>query len=319
MKNNKRKFSFKKQTIILLVIIAVVTISACVIIGFLNENKLIRTEAIVSIVMAGCSLMVSIGSLFISFRQESRNQKFIKDEQEKKAVKFLIDSENDINYIDFCQLYNNVKVFTNLNRKIYNEYFLLEDEVKELVHKQINIDILEFKNNWLEESYEIIESFCHEYKLGELPFTNFYEFKNYIKRLKGKKYIDYGKYENLSNEYSWMNSYDKQKVNFRQFIAQYIYVFDDRLIQILKNINKTPIEYLTITNDIKSSDTSTESLYLYCLYEISRSYLSQENYKCVLDDMEFYLEGIKIENCEDMYFKVLYALYNVSLTKKDNN
>ena len=76
MKNNKRKFSFKKQTIILLVIIAVVTISACVIIGFLNENKLIRTEAIVSIVMAGCSLMVSIGSLFISFRQESRNQKF---------------------------------------------------------------------------------------------------------------------------------------------------------------------------------------------------------------------------------------------------
>ena len=197
-------------------------------------------------------------------------------------------------------------------RKIYNNFAILDDEVKQEVLRQRKLNC-EFINGdrWIYEKINMIKNAIHELDIGDdflydngKYFTRAYKYKR-------EPLIDYKKdcfnYNDFFHIRDIFPNNHGGKLTYEQYLEDYLYFKFEKDDEIQKKkITLKPNDYLINVEELRSREEKKVCYWLMIMVEnIIRFSIRYLNYKMKEHDST---DAI-FSTYEDMYFSVLYDLY----------
>lgn len=282
---------------------------------------------IVQIVIGALSLIATVAVSFFIYWLQSRHEKEMakieeKHRQEKlaeEANNFLIDHEDERDYLPWCTIATNQHQHERHNRKIYTDFCRCSVELQNKILEMAEFTVRTIKDtDWVDTAFEKLEKDIDRYKLGEQQFL--YEGAKYFHRA-FTRYRENEFKENYNRELKtickqnllWLVSEkEKGKVSLSSYIEQY---FDFVLGEIRE-------EYIEWDNPIPPVD------YAWGYYKLSNAPEEEVCY-WIMELVENFVVNIhnrfgtsvfdsvihenttdaQAETYEDRYYDILYWMY----------
>lgn len=314
--------NISKKAIISFVALILGLFACCFILAFfVSENDVQRWMLFGTFFFGFGSICVSISALAISIKS------FINTENEKRRIvkqdanDFLIENDNEIEYIPLCLIANIYDRHRNYKRKIYNSFNKLSNEVQTEVLKQLNYDFIKINNkNWLRDAIDRVKEFIRDYDFGDCFIIDFYEKSlNYSEKAYG---INDADINIISSKYLGMQSlrfengecYDNG-ITFRHYCELYLSAKIQNDL-ILKLVPK-PLDELNKKAHLKEADENSACFWSIYVLDVFSDLIKQSP-KYKITDNVFPKVHAKIINYEDRFLYSLIGLFDLYQYKETN-
>ena len=282
---------------------------------------------IVQIIIGALSLVATVAVSFFIYWLQSRHEKEMAKIEEKQrqenlaeeANNFLIDHEDERDYLPWCTIAANLHRHERHNRKIYTDFCRCSIELQNKILEMAEFTIRTIDGTaWLDDAFEKLKADITKYKLGEQPFL--YDGAKYFHRAfsryrENEFNVDYSRQLKticVLNPMWLMGEKDKNKVCLSQYIEQY---FDF----VLGLIRKEHIEWDT---PIPPVDYAWEHYHLgyapaeevcYWIMELVDNFVVNIHNRfgtSVYDGIMWENStDAQAETFEDRYYEILYWMY----------
>ena len=282
---------------------------------------------IVQIVIGTLSLVATVAVSFFIYWLQIRHEKELtkieeKNHQEKlaeEANNFLIDHEDERDYLPWCTIATNLHRHERHSRKIYTDFCRCSVELQNKILEMAEFTIRTIEGaEWVDDAFKKLECDVKKYNLGVQPFL--YDGAKYFHR--AFLYYREHKFEQRYNrefktiyELSpllMVSEADKDKVSLSHYVEQY---FD----YILGRVNKAlilwenpypPVDYVWNTKNLGSIK---EVAVCYWIMELVENFVVNVHNRfgtSVFDSiiMENTTDA-QAETYEDRYYDILYWMY----------
>ena len=285
------------------------------------------TISFISLIVGILSVVISTFLTVTIFRYQKKQDKRLSNLQnelkqkeiEEKAKRFIIENNNELQYLSFCVFAYNIRSLKKHKRKIYTEYCLCSPEVqKEILY--LNNICTELPNNdkWLDAALECLKKDIVIHEFGRNVLYD------------GAKLFHKG-VELYGNDV-WTNSdsqcifnpigrdlvfFSEQPKNFIGYIEEYMYFKYSEYKPTFFNTNPlAPIDYvwekesLASAEEYKACAWVMEIVYAVSQTVIFNKYIEKENVSNMIKESD-----VIIETFEDKYYQAVQALYNAYYSK----
>ena len=152
---------------------------------------------IVSLIISILSLLATIAVSIVIYKLDKKNTKLREQkEMENEARVFILNNSSEKEYICLAMIAAYCFPQSNHIRKIYNDFSLLNDDVKKEVLKQLNINVVDINGiDWVYNRIELLRKAINEMEIGR---DFLYDDAKYFHRIYKYKTIDFN--------YSWLKT-----------------------------------------------------------------------------------------------------------------
>lgn len=311
-----------KASIITLITLLFGLFLCCFIIAFFVSEKDIQRWMLFGTFFFGFgSIVVSISALVISIRSyintENEKRKIVK----QAANNFLIENNDEIDYIPLCLIANIYDRHRKYKRKIYSSFNKLGSDVQIEVLKQLNYDFIKTNNrNWLRDSVNRIKEFVQNYDFGDCFILDYFEKSfNYSEKAYG---INDADISIISSRYLGMQSlrfengecYDNG-ITFRHYCELYLSakIQNDLMLKLVPK----PLDELNKNAHLKEADENSVCFWSIYVMDVFSDLIKQNPKNKIIGDV-FPKVHAKIINYEDRLLYSLIGLFNLNQYKEDN-
>ena len=282
---------------------------------------------IVQIVIGALSLVATVAVSFFIYWLQSRHEKEMTKLDEKHRIEmlseeannFLIDHEDERDYLPWCTIATNLHQHERHNRKIYTDFCRCPTELQNKILETAEFSIRTIEGTeWVDDAFEKLKADIKKYKLGEHPFL--YDDAKYFHRAFTRyRENEFKKNHNrelktiCKQNFFWLvNEKEKDKASLSSYIEQY---FDFVLGAIRK-------EYIEWDNPIPPVD------YVWEYYRLGYA-LEEDVCYWIMELVENFVVNIhnrfgtsvydsvirenstdaQAETYEDRYYDILYWMY----------
>ncbi len=269
---------------------------------------------IVNLIISILSLLATIAVSFVIYFLERKNSKKQRANEIKESAKrFIAENAEERGFLPWAVIASGCFPQNRHVRRIYNEFTLLEDDVKREVLSQVKMDIpLIIRNEWIDEKISLVIEASNQLGLGN---SFLYDGAKYFHRIYDYKESEFNKsslgyysedFEDVFGIESNILFKRSGFIPFSRYIGDYLYLkykdpgrFDakwskpfDALLQ-MKQIRETPDEsFVCAWTSIIVEETIS----------YAQDYLGYIDSSVVDTDSQ-------PETFEDRYFQILYQLY----------
>ena len=218
---------------------------------------------IANLVISILSLIATIAISFVIYFLEQHNQKVSKEKEVKQEAKrFIIDNADELDYLHWATIAVGCYPQNKHIRKIYNNFAILDDEVKQEVLKQreLNCELIN-NDKWIYGKIDLIQKAIQELDIGDdflydggKYFTRAYDYKNEsvesLENIKYErdKYNDYFQLDRMFQKHSG-------KLTYEQYLEDYLYCKFDKPDLMPKDIEvPLPNDYLISVENLRECD-----------------------------------------------------------------
>ena len=282
---------------------------------------------IVQIVIGALSLVATVAVSFFIYWLQSRHEKELakieeKNYQEKlaeEANNFLIDHEEERDYLPWCTIATNLHQHERHNRKIYTDFCRCSAELQNKILEMAEFSIRTIKGTeWADDVFEKLKADIKKYKLGEQPFL--YDGAKYFHRA-FTRYREHEFHENYNRELKtiykqnplWLIAdKDKNKVCLGAYIDQY---FNFTLGEIQKEHIEwdTPIPPVDYAWEHYHLGYAPEEDVCYWIMELVENFVVNIHSRREVSRYDSMIRenstDAQAETYEDRYYNILYYMY----------
>lgn len=271
---------------------------------------------IANLVISILSLIATIAISFVIYFLERHNQKVSKEKEVKeKAKRFIIDNVDELDYLHWATIAVGCYPQNKHVRKIYNNFAILDDEVKLEVLKQreLNCELIN-NDKWIYEKIDMVQKAIQELDIGD---DFLYDGGKYLTRTYNYKNESIESLENIKNEHDKYNDYfhirkmfqkHSGKLTYEQYLEDYLYCKFDKPDLTPPQGTKVPPpnDYLISVENLRECDENYLCYWIMIMVENVISFaIRYLQYK----ENEHTETDAQVEKFEDKYFSVLYELY----------
>lgn len=271
---------------------------------------------IANLVISILSLIATIAISFVIYFLERHNQKVSKEKEVKeKAKRFIIDNADELDYLHWATIAVGCYPQNKHVRKIYNNFAILDDEVKLEVLKQreLNCELIN-NDKWIYEKIDMVQKAIQELDIGD---DFLYDGGKYLTRTYNYKNKSIESLENIKNEHDKYNDYfhirkmfqkHSGKLTYEQYLEDYLYCKFDKPDLTPPQGTKVPPpnDYLISVENLRECDENYLCYWIMIMVENVISFaIRYLQYK----ENEHTETDAQVEKFEDKYFSVLYELY----------
>lgn len=272
---------------------------------------------IANLIIGILSLLATIAISFVIYFLEKKNNKMREEyEIKEQARKFIIDNADERDYLHWATIASGCFPQNKHKRKIYNNFTLLNDEVKNEVLKQANLDI-ELINgfDWVDDRINLLRKCIKQMGVGD---DLLYDGAKYFHRLYDYKDEDYEKYRSSFYNHELYDDVfgferiiqrTKGKVSFSRYYDDYLYCKYKDETKFKKEFVK-PLDYMLYVENIRSCEEDYACFWIGHLVELSIGFSIQY---CNISEKDHVQTDASIDTFEDRYFEILYELYYFGL------
>lgn len=276
------------------------------------------------------SLIATVVVSFMIYWLQLRHEKEIErlqENQRKKDVEnqahaFLVDHEEERDYLPWCVLASELHRHEKHSRKIYTDFCRIPDELQNQVLNMagFNIRILP-KSQWLMQAFDLLQEDIEQHQLGrDVLYDGAKYFHRGFYRYREKRWEDVDSQAIFKPIYKgpWFNP--KGELNCGAYISEYIWFtkrekkIDDILTMELNPV--PPIDYVWEGNELGKAEESIVCAWVMTLVHDIAASLPENTIdeKCTDADLIDYTDAM-VESYEDKYYAALQILYNKYVVK----
>ena len=273
---------------------------------------------IINLIISILSLLATVAISFVIYFLEKRNSKLrIEHDIREQAKRFIIENAEERGYLPWAIVASGCFPQNHHLRKIYNEFTLLDDQVKAEVLRQVDLNVPLIKGfEWVDEKIEALEESSRKLGLGD---AFLYDGAKYFHRLYDDKNREYGDslFGYWGENYKDVFGFDriglykrKGYVPFTRYVDDYLYCkfekpekFSDEWIK--------PFDYLLAAEHIR--ETPDEGIVCFWVSHIIEELICYSVKYLGFKEKEHPETDSQAETFEDRYFQVLYDLFFVDI------
>lgn len=134
---------------------------------------------IVQIVIGVLSLIATVAVSFLIYWLQHRHelelekaeQKKLDEKLEEEAHKFLIQNEDDRDYLPWCIIASNLHRHEKHNRNIYTNFCACSDKLQKKILELAEFTLTPIEGTgWVDDSFKMLEKCIEQFNLGQQPF-----------------------------------------------------------------------------------------------------------------------------------------------------
>lgn len=273
---------------------------------------------IVNLIISILSLLATIAISFVIYFLEKRNSKLrIEHDIREQAKRFIIENAEERGYLPWAVVASGCFPQNHHLRKIYNEFTLLDDQVKVEVLRQVDLNVPLIKGfDWVDEKIEALEESSRKLGLGD---AFLYDGAKYFHRLYDDKDREYGDslFGYWGENYKDVFGFDriglykrKGYVPFTRYVDDYLYCKFEKPEKFSNEWVK-PFDYLLDAERIR--DISDEGKVCFWVSHIVEELIRYSIKYLGFKEKEHPNTDSQAETFEDRYFQVLYDLFFVDI------
>ena len=306
----------------LIMVLAVATIAALfLVVAFKTKDEDVQRWSLFSSMFFGlATICLSLIALAISIDTYRKTNMHEYEKLQNKANEFIIENNDEIDYIPLCIIANIYDRHRKYKRNIYTSFNKLSNEVQVEVLKQLNYRLIDTNNNWLKNSLNRIKNFINEYDFGDPAVIDYYE------RSLNYSDINYGINDAdiniISSKYLGMPSLRFEKgecydngITFKHYCALYLSakIQNDVMIKLVPK----PLDELIERAQLNKSEE--RSICFWSIYVVDViSNLIKENPKMKIKNDLFPKIHAEIVTYEDRFLYSLSGLFDLNQYEVDN-
>ncbi len=310
-----------KKAIIMLIALILGLFVCCFIIAFFVSEKEVQRWMLFGTFFFGFgSIAVSSSALAISIKSyintENEKRKIVK----QAANSFLIENDDEIDYIPLCIIANIYDRHRKYKRKIYSSFNKLGNDVQIEVLKQLNYDFIKTNNrNWLRDSVNRIKKFVQNYNFGDCFILDYFEKSlNYSEKAYG---INDADINIIPSGYLGMQSLRFENgecfddgITFKHYCALYLsaIIQNDLMLKVVPK----PLDELNKNAHLKETDENSACFWSIYVMDVFSDLIKQNPKNIIIGDV-FPKVHAKIINYEDRFLYSLIGLYDLNQYKED--
>ena len=272
---------------------------------------------IVNLIINILSLLATVAISFVIYFLEKRNSKLrIEHDIREQAKRFIIENAEERGYLPWAVVASGCFPQNHHLRKIYNEFTLLDDQVKVEVLRQVDLNIPLIKGfDWVDEKIEALEESSRKLGLGD---AFLYDGAKYFHRLYDAKDREYDNSlfgywdENYKDVFGfdWIGICKKGFVSFTRYVDDYLYCKFEKPEKFSNEWVK-PFDYLLAAKQIR--ETPDEGAVCFWVSHIVEELIFYSVKHLGFKEKEHPETDSQAETFEDRYFQVLYDLFFVDI------
>ena len=272
---------------------------------------------IANLIISILSLFATIAMSFVIYFLEKRNSKLrIEHDIREQAKRFIIENAEERGYLPWAVVASGCFPQNHHLRKIYNEFTLLDDQVKVEVLRQVDLNIPLIKGfDWVDEKIEALEESSRKLGLGD---AFLYDGAKYFHRLYDAKDREYGDSlfgywgENYKDVFGFdrIGIYKKGFVPFTRYVEDYLYCKFEKPEKFSNEWVK-PFDYLLAAKQIR--ETPDEGTVCFWVSHIVEELICYSVKYLGFKEKEHPETDSQAETFEDRYFQVIYDLFFVDI------
>lgn len=277
---------------------------------------------IIQIIIGFLSLIATIAVSFLIYWLQSKHEKEIRDieemqkqrELEEKAQIFLMDNEDERDYLPWCIFAANLHRLEKHTRNIYNAYCHCGLELQNEILKQAGFYIKQIEDiSWVERCLESLQKDIETNQLGrDYLYDGAKYFHRGYKRYKNEQWIEPPAiFEPINKENKIRKMMNVNSIDISEYVDEYFYYYlNGKMSQ--KDLKPyPPIDYVWESQNLGYANEIVVCKWMMSLVEVIAIYC--EKRKDVSNEICFneieYTDAV-IETYEDKYYSALQALYN---------
>lgn len=275
---------------------------------------------IVNLIISILSLLATVAISFVIYFLEKRNSKLrIEHDIREQAKRFIIENAEERGYLPWAVVASGCFPQNHHLRKIYNEFTLLDDEVKAEVLRQADLNVPLIKDfDWVDEKIGALEESSKKLGLGD-AFLN--DGAKYFHRLYDDKDREYGDSlfgywnENYKDVFGFdrIGLYKRRGyIPFTRYVDDYLYCKFEKPEKFSDEWLK-PFDYLLTTEQIR--ETPDEGVVCFWVSHIVEELICYSIKYLGFQESEHPITDSQPETFEDRYFEVLYDLFFIKTSK----
>lgn len=318
---NKHLLTTKQTITLALMVLALIGLWA-ILAFFLPENLIPRFSLWASLIFGTGSLIIAILALAISIHSFRNTELISIQKLEEDANKFIKDNNEEIQYLPLCLIANSYDNHHKFERKIYNEFNVLNRELQKEVLKQMcyeDYDVIIGKG-WISKSLNLVKKFIQDNDLGR---DLLYENAKYFHRSINYASFDFdGRTETeyiMPDLFGWntkpLGKGRKKKVEkicFDSYLTSYLEAKAKNDVLYQSNKDKKPIDVLAAV--INFSSASEDCVCCWMMQMVLSVAITMIYKQIGIENEEVVLLSrgdATAQTFEDRYLEVLMELYNL--------
>lgn len=273
---------------------------------------------IVNLIINILSLLATVAISFVIYFLENRDLKSRKEHEiHEQAKRFIIENAEERGYLPWAVVASGCFPQNHHSRKIYNEFTLLDDEVKEEVLRQAGLHVPLIDGfDWVNGKIEALEESSSKLGLGD---AFLYEGVKYFHRLYDDKEREYGDslFGYWDENYKDVFGFDrfglykrKGYVPFTRYVDDYLYCKFEKPEKFSDEWQK-PFDYLLATEQI--CETSDEGAVCFWVSHIVEELICYSIKYLGFKEKDHPETDSQAETFEDRYFQILYDLFFIDI------
>lgn len=281
---------------------------------------------IVQIVIGVLSLIATVAVSFLIYWLQHRHelelekaeQKKLDEKLEEEAHKFLIQNEDDRDYLPWCIIASNLHRHEKHNRNIYTNFCACSDKLQKKI-----LELAEFTftpiegTGWVDDSFKMLEKCIEQFNLGQQPFL--YDGAKYFHRA-----FDYYRKEHFREDNGddfktiyklspriGVQPFAKGDINISRYIEQY---FDFIISHDKANVEwqdpTPPIDYAWHTEGLGYIDEKELCGWVMEIVHNIVVNIHNRFFDCYFEsEIRSNSTGAYVETYEDYYYSTLFWMY----------
>lgn len=281
---------------------------------------------IIQIIIGILSLIATITVSFLIYWLQRRHEKEVERieerhrqrELEEKAKLFLMDNEEERDYLPWCVLAANLYRLQKHTRTIYTKYCRCTPELQKEILKQAGFNITSLGNpKWKDKCIGRLRKDIEKYRLGRdyLYEDAKYFFRGYERYRElpwnGTPHI----FQPICKENKVRQIFGQDTIDIGSYIDEYFYYYLEQHMQFSDDIPNPPIDYVW---DSQRLGYAGENVVCMWTMELVQNisimfYKKYHNKKIDTGELLDYTDAVP-ETYEDKYYAALQSLYNTYYT-----
>ena len=279
-------------------------------------------QIIIGIMTLVATIAVSFTIYWLQLHHEKEMQKIVKlqehKELEEKAKLFLIDNEEELNYLPWCVIAANIHRLDKHTREIYNSFCRCPEELRNEILKQAGFEMESIKGQtWVNDCIEAFEKDIQNYNLGrDYLYDGAKYFHRSYEQYRDLKWNSTPQvFELICKDNHFRNSFGMDKIDIGSYIDEYFYYFIDKRIDLKESEPIPPIDYVWNTQDLAYTNEETVCMWMMELIQnIAIIIYNRSGVEKINGEILEYTDA-QVETYEDKYYATLQALYNAYYIK----
>lgn len=280
---------------------------------------------IIGVLSLIATIAVSFAIYWLQLRHEKEIRKITElkecEELKEKAKLFLMDHEEERDYLPWCVIAANIHRLERHTRDIYTAFCRCSEELRNEILKQAGLEITSIEGcSWVGDCIGKLKNDIKKYNLGQ---DYLYEGAKYFRR----SYENYREliwndtpyiFEPIYKENKFRNVFNMGKLNIGSYIDEYFYYFIDKHVDLESEKPIPPMDYVWNSQNLSYVEEKTVCMWIMEL--IQNIAIVIYNRSSSIKQCEEILEytDAQTETFEDKYYATLQALYNAYYEKPIN-